>query len=353
MSNEKKEKNKKDKKKKEFGFRKLKRKIISFSKLLIACLTYKIFLLIIAVCICLAIFSNYKSDVQKKINSSAKKNITSLVDESLEKINLKINDEFTVLNTLAVIYNCNEEENIAEIENYYSEILEVHSFVGINLLTKDKESIVSLGTNVEFNAEDFYEEILEGKKAISPAVFDEVNKEEYIYLGVPVYENDKVIGILSCNYKIDDITEIIDTSSFGKFGTTFISQEDGVLVARPENVKNNTNLFELLDTIDIDNDDSIKKLKKNIKKGNSGIITYGEGKHKRYICYDVIPGTDWYAVSIVSADVINPLADKVANLAMSLSISISFVFIIYIIITLGIDIQMLRKKRNEERNNVS
>ena len=348
MSNEKKEK-----KKKKFGFKKLKRKIISFSKLLIACLTYKIFLLIIAVAICLAIFSNYKTNVQKKINTSAKKNITSLVDESLEKINLKIDDEFTVLNTLAVIYNCNEEENIGEIEKYYSEVLEVHSFVGINLLSKDKESIVSIGKNVEFASETFYKEILDGKKAISTAIFDENDKEEYIYLGVPVYENDNVIGILSCNYKIDNITEILDTSSFGKFGTTFISQEDGVLVARPENVRNNTNLFTLLDSIDIDNDDSIKKLKKNIKNGNSGIITYGTGKHKRYICYDVIPDTQWYAVSIVSADVINPLADKVAKLAVTLSISISFVFIIYIIITLGIDISMLRKKRNEERNNLS
>lgn len=348
MSNEKKEK-----KKKKFGIKKLKRKIIGFSKLLIACLTYKIFLLIIAVCICLGIFSNYKSDVQKKINSSAKKNVTSLVNESLEKINLKINDEFTVLNTLAVIYNCNEEENISEIEKYYTEILDVHSFVGINLLTKDKESIVSLGTNIGFESETFYNEILKGKKSVSTAIFDEENKEEYIYLGVPVYENDEVIGILSCNYKIDDITEIIDTSSFGKYGTTFISQEDGVLVARPENVKNNTNLFELLDTIDIDNDDSIKKLKKNIMKGNSGIITYGKGNHKRYICYDVIPDTEWYAVSIVSADVINPLADKVAKLAMSLSMNISFIFIIYIIITLGIDISMLRKKRREERNNLS
>ena len=345
MSNEKKEK-----KKKKIEFRKIKRKIISFSKLLIACLTYKIFLLIIAVCICLAIFSDYKSSVQKRINTSAKENITSLVDESLEKINLKINDEFTVLNTLAVIYNCNEEENIEEIENYYSEILDVHSFVGINLLNKNKESIVSLGTNVNFEAESFYQEILEGNKSISTAIFDEENKEEYIYLGVPVYENEEVVGILACNYNIEDITEIIDTSSFEKFGTTFISQEDGVLVARPENVKNNTNLFELLDTIDIDNDDSIKKLKKNIKKGNSGIITYGTGKYKRYICYDVIPDTNWYAISIVSADVINPLADKVANLAMTLSVKIIFVFIIYIIITLGIDIKLLKKKRNEEEN---
>lgn len=340
--------NKRKKVGKKIELGKIKSGIIDFTKLLYACVTYKMILLVVAVVICVFIFSDYKESVQKKINNSAEENITYMVDESLEKIRLKINDEFTVLKTLAVIYNDTEPETISEIETFYSEILAGHNFEGIKLLNTDKEEIISLGTNVSFEAEEFYEDILAGNQKISQAIFDEENNEEYIYLGVPVYEADKIVGILSCNYKIEEITKILDASSFEKFGTTFISQEDGILVARPESVGKNTNLFVLLDSININNVDSIKKLKKSIANGQSGIITYGEGKHKRYICYDVVPDTGWYAVSIVSANEIVPLESSVSKLALNLSVNIAFVFVFYIVLTLGIDIKLLKKKRNQE-----
>lgn len=332
-------KNKKEKDKKTGKIKRIKSNIVDFLKLLYECLTYKIIFLLVAVLMCISIFSGYKKDVQKNINRNAKENVKYMVAESLEKIRLKINDEFTVLKTLAVIYNNDGNDTLEEIENFYEEILTVHNFEGIKLLDENKEEVISLGENVDFDTKEFYEEILSGKQKISQAIFDENSAEEYIYLGVPVYESDKIVGILACNYKIEEITKILEESSFEKFGTTFISQEDGMLVARPKSVGKNTNLFELLDSININNTDSIKKLKKSIANNQSGIITYGKGKYKRYICYNVIPDTEWYAVSIVSANEIVPLEKKISRLAVNLSTEIAFIFITYIVVTLVIDVR--------------
>ena len=321
----------------------LKASIVDFSKLLWTCITYKFILLIIAALYIAYSFTGFKSDVQKQINKNTKVYLTSMVSESLEKIRLKINDEYNVLKTLSLLYDENDEIDMTS--NLLEKALNAHEFVGLSLVSANKDEVLTIGDSVSYDHNEFLDNILNGNNGVSTIIADEKNNVEYICLGVPVYKNDKIVGALICNYDIQEFTEIIDTSSFEKLGTTFISQEDGILVARPDAVGKNTNLFVLLDSINIKNEKSIAKLKKQIKNGRSGIITYGSGKHKRYICYDIVPDTNWYSVSIVSANTIEPVAKKVSSYAYSFAYTLSVVFIIYILITMTMDIKIAKKKK--------
>ena len=323
----------------------LKASIVDFSKLLWTCITYKFILLIIAALYIAYSFTGFKSDVQKQINKNTKVYLTSMVSESLEKIRLKINDEYNVLKTLSLLYDENDEIDIDMTSNLLEKALNAHEFVGLSLVSANKDEVLTIGDSVSYDHNEFLDNILNGNNGVSTIIADEKNNVEYICLGVPVYKNDKIVGALICNYDIQEFTEIIDTSSFEKLGTTFISQEDGILVARPDAVGKNTNLFVLLDSINIKNEKSIAKLKKQIKNGRSGIITYGSGKHKRYICYDIVPDTNWYSVSIVSANTIEPVAKKVSSYAYSFAYTLSVVFIIYILITMTMDIKIAKKKK--------
>lgn len=323
----------------------LKASIVDFSKLLWTCITYKFILLIIAALYIAYSFTGFKSDVQKQINKNTKVYLTSMVSESLEKIRLKINDEYNVLKTLSLLYDENDEIDIDMTSNLLEKALNAHEFVGLSLVSANKDEVLTIGDSVSYDHNEFLDNILNGNNGVSTIIADEKNNVEYICLGVPVYKNDKIVGALICNYDIQEFTEIIDTSSFEKLGTTFISQEDGILVARPDAVGKNTNLFVLLDSINIKNEKSIAKLKKQIKNGRSGIITYGSGKHKRYICYDIVPDTNWYSVSIVSANTIEQVAKKVSSYAYSFAYTLSVVFIIYILITMTMDIKIAKKKK--------
>ncbi|MDY2607592.1 MAG: cache domain-containing protein [Lachnospiraceae bacterium] len=330
---------------KKLNFGNLKASIVDFSKLLWTCITYKFILLIIAALYIAYSFTGFKCDVQKQINKNTEVYLSSMVSESLERIRLKINDEYNVLKTLSLLYDENNEIDIDMTSNLLEKALNAHEFVGLSLVSADKDEVLTIGDAVNYDHEDFLNNILNGNNAVSTIIADEKNNVEYICLGVPVYKNEKIVGALICDYDIQEFTEIIDTSSFEKLGTTFISQEDGILVARPDAVGKNTNLFVLLDSINIKNEKSIAKLKKQIKNGRSGIITYGSGKHKRYICYDIVPDTNWYAVSIVSANTIEPVAKKVSSYAYSFAYTLSVVFIIYILITMTMDIKIAKKKK--------
>jgi hypothetical protein len=330
--------------KKESELKKIRTKIINFSKLLWACITWKIILLLVAAIIVANCFIGFREKVQKQINKNTMNYLSSMVTESLEKVRLKINDEYDIIDTLATICENDDEFDIETATKVLNKTLESNGLVGIDLISNDNSKVISLGTTVMYD-EEFITYLLSGNKAISAIVSDKNECAEYICMGVPIYKNGNINGAIICEYDIQEFTNIIDESLFGQVGTTFISQEDGTLVLRPDSVGENTNLFDLLDSININNGKSITKLKKSIKNGQSGIITYGSGKHKRYICYDIVPDTNWYSVSIVSADAIEPITKKVSNLAFNFALKLSIIFILYILIILAMDIKVAKQKK--------
>ncbi|MBQ3665421.1 MAG: cache domain-containing protein [Lachnospiraceae bacterium] len=326
-------------------FLKMKRKTVNFAKLLWECMTYKIVLFIIAFAYGIYVFSGFRANVENEINENTKTYLGSMVNESLEKIEMKIHDEFTVLGTMALFYD--DETQIDLTQSLLDEMVKTHAFQGISIVDAGKNEVVKSGI-VETNDNELIEDALEGYNSIS-SIYADQNDNEIISLAVPVYDDEEINGVMICSYNIEQFTNIIDTSTFEQIGTTIISQEDGTLVSRPESV-NSTNLFSFLDSININNEKSIEKLKKSITNGQAGIITYGKEKHKRYICYNIVPDTNWYSVSIVSADSIEPVAKRVSRLAVAFIIHMCFVVVVYFLITFGIDMNVIRKNRKKNES---
>ena len=359
-------------------FSKMKKKTVNFAKLLWECITYKIVLFIMAFAYGIFVFSGFRANVQNEINENTKTFLTSMVNESSEKIEMKINDEFIVLQTLALYYD--EDIELSMTQRMLDEMLKTHAFQGVCIVDKEKNEIVKAGT-VEIDDSEFVDNALNGTNSISTIYIDKKGNE-LISLAVPVYskteqnnendsddgtgeENDNnenkdskndnsknyanIAGVLICSYNIEQFTNIIDTSTIEQIGTTIISQEDGTLVSRPESV-NSTNLFTFLDSINIKNEKSIEKLKKSITNGQTGIIIYGKDKYKRYICYNIVSDTKWYSVSIVSADSIEPVAKRVSRRAVNFTIHMCFVVVVYFLITFAIDINIIRKNRNKNND---
>lgn len=359
-------------------FSKMKKKTVNFAKLLWECITYKIVLFIMAFAYGIFVFSGFRANVQNEINENTKTFLTSMVNESSEKIEMKINDEFIVLQTLALYYD--EDIELSMTQRMLDEMLKTHEYQGVCIVDKEKNEIVKAGT-VEIDDSEFVDNALNGTNSISTIYIDKKGNE-LISLAVPVYskteqnnendsddgtgeENDNnenkdskndnsknyanIAGVLICSYNIEQFTNIIDTSTIEQIGTTIISQEDGTLVSRPESV-NSTNLFTFLDSINIKNEKSIEKLKKSITNGQTGIIIYGKDKYKRYICYNIVSDTKWYSVSIVSADSIEPVAKRVSRRAVNFTIHMCFVVVVYFLITFAIDINIIRKNRNKNND---
>ncbi len=322
-----------------------KNKTKGFFSLLVESITYKVVIFAIFAVYLVYSFAVYRSSIQSQINKNTKAHLSEIVNESLEKVHIKINDEFIVAHTMTGFYG--EDIELSITEKLLKDAMEKHPFEGILILDKDKQSVLSVGNVSTFEDDTFIDKAMDGKDSISKIY--SMNDAEYISLAVPIFsqETQEVSNIMICTYGIQELTGILDTSTFEQIGTTFISQEDGTLVARPKAVKKNTNLYDLLNTLDINNTTSIQKLKKYLKNGSSGILTYGKSSKKIYVCYNVIPDTEWYSVSVVSASAIEPIVKRLSNLSYNYAVQLGIVIVIYMMIILGIDMNVLRKKKLE------
>lgn len=313
-------------------------------KWLISKITYKMIIIVIGIILISLAFTSFKIEINRKINDNTKVYLSSILDESLDRVSLKINEEINILKTISLFFNnVNDLSSNISVQQLNDQ-LNLHEFKEISLLGNNGDVIYSVGNTSNIERKEYIAICKQSGHCISSVIIDE-NNEEYIDFSVPLYHKGVSIGILICSYDMNEFTEIIESSYFEKIGTTFISQEDGTLISRPKSVGEYTNLFKLLDSINTYNEKSILKLKNSIQNEESGIITYGNGKHKRYICYNVIPETSWYSVSIISSSAIEPVAKNISELAIMLAKEIILIFSLYIGVIIFVEYRKLRRKK--------
>ena len=336
------------KEKKTNTLNKLTKGIIDFSKLLWQCITFKFVLMICAVIIVIFSFSQFKKEIERNIDNNALRTLEDTVSNSIEIIELKINDEFSVLSTLALLYDPNDSATITNPNEKLKLAMQKHDFVDIEMLDADKTFVY--GTSEIECDEEFVKKVYKCKNSVSNVITSE-DGNKYICLGVPVFEgtenNKSVTGAVICKYDSKKFTELIYDSSFEN--NTFIAQSDGTLIYKPKSITAKATLFDILNT-NINDEKKVKKIEKNIKNGIPNSIKYNPGSHKMFIRYDIVPDSEWFYISIVSVDEINPLTPKVSGAAYRFSIYVGVVFMIYIIIAFALDIRVIKKEKEQEQN---
>lgn len=275
-------------------------------------------------------FRYYKNNIEDVVNKNTTELLQQIIDESIAVISIKMDDTFSKMEGMAAFIGQYDDIQCQEVLNALGSQTGNDLLMFSGVIRVDGAGVTINGENFQADFQDLYfEEALSGERSISSVLYSEEYNKEYIILAVPVLQNDKITGILQCAYDIKMFTGLIGDTSIGKKGTTFIAQNNGTLVSRPEAIGKYTNLFELLDSFS-NNKNRISKLKKQIKNGESDILTLNSGKYKRYVCYTTIPATEWYAVSIVSASAVENVTAKITDYALILSIGITVVFSIYI-----------------------
>lgn len=304
---------------------------MKYIKKLLKKINMKILLLILIIIFVSVSFSLYRRNVEKVVNDNTTELLQQIIDEGTDMISVKIDDSFEKMEAMASFAGQYSDIQCDEVLDALSSQSENDLLMFSGVIKPDGHGVTINGETFQADFEDWYfEEALSGERSISEVLKADSYDGEYIILAVPVYQNGNVIGVLQCAYDIDMFTGIIGETTIGRKGTTFIAQEDGTLVSRPEAIGKYTNLYDLLDSFGGDKS-KIEKLKKQIQKNESDILTFNRGKYKRYVCYSTIPATDWHAVSVVSASEVEDVTDNITKSALFLSVGITVVFTIYII----------------------
>lgn len=146
---------------------------------------------------------------------------------------------------------------------------------------------------VDLSDRDYIKSALDGKANISKVIVSKVTGEPVVMEAVPIYDGNRVVGVLIGRRDGTTLTEFTNKLSFGKDGYAFIIGPDSTFYAHPnlDYVTGQLNAF-----ADIESNGPLKPFGQALRKLGSepqGMANYELNGSERLTAITSIPGTDW------------------------------------------------------------
>lgn len=285
-------------------------------------------IMVIVVTAVIVLFQVNLYRIDKKVSEYTSQYLKDIMYESAESIKAGIQRNFTVMEVMAALtagYNDMYNDDVAEMLEEESKKM---GAVDYNVISRNGTGIAGKAVIDNVLEQECVKRAFQGENTVSDIVT--VGDKQEIVFNVPIYQKGQIKAVLQFGYDLGKFAELVKDTALSRKADTFITQKDGTLVSRPESVKGGSNLFALLQGLVEDENDAIKKLQKEIENGDTGALTIGKEKYKRYICYNHISENGWYVVTIMSAKVVENNIYDVSERAESIGQGVILIFVLLI-----------------------
>lgn len=182
-----------------------------------------------------------------------------------------------------------------------------------------------------------FQEPVKGKRTVSDPIISKINNNVIICYGVPIKNNNSVIGVLVATRDGNELSNIVADISYGESGYAFMINEKGTTIAFKDS-EYVLNMYNAFDNYAEDPEwESMVELEKQMIEGKAGVGEYTFYGESHYLGFAPVEGTKWsLAIDAPKSEVMA----KVHNLTMIITILSVIIFILAIVITLIIAISI-------------
>jgi methyl-accepting chemotaxis protein len=136
----------------------------------------------------------------------------------------------------------------------------------------------------------YYQEVLKtGKTAISEPIISRTSNVPAIAIVAPIKRDGQLIGVANGTFKLEEIQAIADSIKFGKSGTPFLINNDGMVIYHRD--KNQVMKTNLLSSPDIQPE--LKAAAERMAKGETGTASYTYNGVDKIVGFVPVPNTTW------------------------------------------------------------
>jgi len=207
-------------------------------------------------------------------------------------------------------------------------------FLHMGVAASDGECRFTNGTIINLLDRDYFMRALAGESCMSDPIINRIDGSLNFAFASPIYDdNEQVQGVLVGLSDSFELSEIVQSVTFGESGYAFVLNKEGTTIAHPNIslVVNNDNALK-----NVKEDPSLASLVELEKKMISLQTGFGEYEYDgevRYLGYAPIPGTLWSIAVTASqdevlADVNNLKAAILGVTLVALLLGLIFAFII-------------------------
>ncbi|MEG0830208.1 MAG: EAL domain-containing protein [Anaerovoracaceae bacterium] len=275
---------------------------------------------VIALFVILFSINNFRGNLEKRYVSDIYSRLSELSDNNANSINSKIQDQFEIMHTLAT-YLSHKDLKSEETLSIMKKTVKSYSFLRCAITFPDGSFITHDSKNSGNTSKDEF--VIRGFKGASTvtgpriAVVDPT--KTVILITVPIYQDGKIIALLTCTYETKYLENVFQMTSFNGKGYSYITDVDGNVISKPNKdnlIYNGDNIIRFFEK---QHKNIYYKMKKDIHAMKSGTLSFTVNGEQKYVSYQPLGINEWYVFSITSGEVIQEQLNSMLNSVYSLA----------------------------------
>lgn len=299
---------------------------------------FSIFVFIL--CIALGIFLFFNA-IQASIESNSKETLTNNVQRQSEHLNKILNINYSYLNVVAKEISKSTELFSNENLDQLKVLMDKTDLDRTALINPNGDALYDNGVQKNVAHRRYFQEAIQGKQTLSDPLESSVDNQTRVILGVPIFKENQVVGILGGSYNVTKLSNMLFDDLFDGQGHNFIMDEEGAIItkdksfAKKYDIQNIQNIFEI-------NGCNQDTMLKDLKKQRNGLITIQTQNHGNlYLAYSPLGINQWMVGYVV------PI--KIAQQSYSFITKYETIFITFFILFVLILILYLFSKTSVEK----
>ena len=251
--------------------------------------------------------------VQRSVSENSRSIMITNVSRQSEHLRTILNIHYQYLNEIAA--EVGKTEKIFSDENKERLVLmqENTDLERAALIDTDGNAYYDNGVVKNVAHRRYFKEAMNGQETLSDPLESSVDHEVRVVLGVPVYRDEEVIGVVGGSYNVTTLSHMLFDDLFGGQGNSFIVTSDGLIIAfdsgssSSTEITYGTNLFEYYSQKNLKEGHILQDIQDDFQQGNRGLIKLSlkeRNEEDRYLAYVPLGLNDWmigYSVPIRAA----------------------------------------------------
>ena len=251
--------------------------------------------------------------VQKSVQINSEKTLMTDVSRQNKHLQTILDINYQYLNEIAYAMGKSDDLFSDENKERLVSIYEKTDLERAALIDKNGKAYYDNGQTKNVSHRRYFKEAISGQETISDPLESSVDHEVRVVLGVPVYRDDKVIGVLGGSCNVTALSHMLFDDLFGGTGDSVLATSGGTVIAfdsgsaSDTEITYGTNLFEYYGEKNLRGKHTLKDVRTDFLKGNSGIVRLSLKERKKadhYLAYRSLGYNDWmicYTVPVKSA----------------------------------------------------
>lgn len=261
---------------------------------------YVIGLLIISV----VSFAWYSHQLKDELRGLVLNTLKEVSSQNVLVMQKEIEGDLAALDEIAERISDMGEMEEEEILDILRQIEERYSFKRFGFCRTDGILHTTVDEMADVSEREYFKASMRGESCISDPLIDLMDREEIIVFSAPIKYDGKVIGVLCAPYRMDNLKDVMEVSSFEGEGYTYVIERDGDKImdsTHPTSFQNMTNIFKSMTEADGRNYQSVADLKLLLENGETGYVIF-YNKVGKYMYATPLGIKDWFLIDVVPVD---------------------------------------------------